>query len=207
MKTRYEVEELVGRGESETVEFKRSTGELREALQTVCAFLNHLGGVVVIGVTGDGSVAGQDVTDKTLREIGDGITHLDPSPKVDITTVPVSATKSVVLLTVEPGDAMPYTYDGGPYVRLASTTRRMRREDYERKLLRRLHARYRWETLPALGWKVEDLDADEIRLAVSDAVAAPRLAPVPTEDVNVILERLGLLTDGQLTQAAVLRGD
>ena len=35
---------LVAKGEGPTLEPKRSTGELREGLQTVCAFLNGNGG-------------------------------------------------------------------------------------------------------------------------------------------------------------------
>ena len=42
------IEKLVAKGESKMIEFKRSTGELREALQTLCAFANGSGGKVVI---------------------------------------------------------------------------------------------------------------------------------------------------------------
>ena len=40
---------LIAKGESATLELKRSTGELREALQTLCAFANGKGGRVIIG--------------------------------------------------------------------------------------------------------------------------------------------------------------
>jgi len=36
--------ELVKRGESEEVEFKKSTAQLERALKSVCSFLNHKGG-------------------------------------------------------------------------------------------------------------------------------------------------------------------
>ncbi len=41
MMTHDQITELVAAGESETLEFKRTTGELRQAIQTVCAMLNH----------------------------------------------------------------------------------------------------------------------------------------------------------------------
>ena len=50
---------LVTRGEGQKLEFKRSTGELREALHTVCAFLNADGGKVLFGVRPDGTLMGQ----------------------------------------------------------------------------------------------------------------------------------------------------
>jgi ATP-dependent DNA helicase RecG len=80
----------------------------------------------------------------------------------------------------------------------------MKREEYERLLLGRLHAQHRWETLPASGWTVADLDADEIRQTVVEAVAAKRLAAVPTEKPQAILRRLNLLAAGTPTQAAVV---
>lgn len=41
---------LVAAGESETLEFKKSTGSRGPATKTVCAFLNHRGGHVLFGV-------------------------------------------------------------------------------------------------------------------------------------------------------------
>lgn len=46
-----DIERLVAGGESETVEFKQSTGQLARAAETLCAFLNASGGKVVLGVT------------------------------------------------------------------------------------------------------------------------------------------------------------
>ena len=45
-------------GESEMQEFKLTTGERREAAQTVCAMLNNRGGRVLFGVTPGGRVTG-----------------------------------------------------------------------------------------------------------------------------------------------------
>ena len=46
-------------GESATLEFKRSTAELRRAGETLCGFLNGDGGRVLIGVAPDGKPVGQ----------------------------------------------------------------------------------------------------------------------------------------------------
>lgn len=56
-------------GESETLEFKRTTGQRREAVRTLCAMLNHRGGRVLFGVEPDGRVAGQQVGEHTLEEV------------------------------------------------------------------------------------------------------------------------------------------
>ena len=45
-----DLSELVKKGESEEVEFKKSTAQLDRALKSVCGFLNHKGGKVYFGI-------------------------------------------------------------------------------------------------------------------------------------------------------------
>ena len=60
---------LVKEGEGLALEFKRSTGELKEGMQTLCAFLNGSGGMVLFGVRPEGTTEGQGVSDQTLRDV------------------------------------------------------------------------------------------------------------------------------------------
>ncbi len=72
------LEQMIRDGESETVEFKKSTAQLRRAMETLCSMLNGNGGRVLVGVTPEGRVVGQMVSDKTLREIADALRHFEP---------------------------------------------------------------------------------------------------------------------------------
>ena len=54
--------------ESETLEFKKSTSELKEAVISIVAMLNKHGqGEVIFGVDDNGDVAGQDIGKKIGR--------------------------------------------------------------------------------------------------------------------------------------------
>jgi predicted HTH transcriptional regulator len=89
---RWEIKEfdrLLKRGEGATLEFKRSTGELREGLQTVCAFLNGSGGIVLFGVRPDGRPEGQQVSDQTLRDIAQALDRFEPPVNLPIERLPV----------------------------------------------------------------------------------------------------------------------
>ena len=56
--------------ESETVEFKISTGEKKEAMEAVGAILNkHCRGTVYFGVDDSGFVKGQQISDSTKKDI------------------------------------------------------------------------------------------------------------------------------------------
>jgi len=68
MTTLEELQLLIAQGDAETLEFKRSTAELRRAGETLCGFLNTDGGQVLIGVAPNGCVVSQQVADITLRE-------------------------------------------------------------------------------------------------------------------------------------------
>ena len=155
--------DLVKKGESQTLEFKRSTGEIREGMQTLCAFLNGSGGMVLFGVQSDGQAKGQEVTDQTLRDIAQATDRFEPPAHVSIQHFKVEAGRDVVAVAVEAGlDVRPYSYEGRAYERVGSTTRRMPQVRYERLLVERGHAKRRWENLPVEGLTLKDLDRKEI---------------------------------------------
>jgi ATP-dependent DNA helicase RecG len=62
-------------GESDTVEFKKTTASLREGIETVCGFANHRGGYILFGVDDNGKVIGGQVTDDTLKNIANEIKY------------------------------------------------------------------------------------------------------------------------------------
>ena len=196
--------EAIAGGESETLELKRSTGQLNAAGKTLCAFLNAEGGKVVFGVTDDGTVGGQAVSDKTRREIAAMLDRFEPPAAIDVEYVdlPDDAKKVIVLAAQPPGEGRPYTYDGRPYRRVETTTSVMPQERYEALLLDRAHARRRWENQPAVDVTLDDLDHEEILRTREAAIQQRRISAGTSTDVGDILDRLGLRRGGVITQAA-----
>ncbi len=84
-----EIATLAASGESETLEFKTTTGTRREAAITVCAFLNQRGGQVLFGVTVAGVVAGQQVSERTIEELSAQLRQIDPPAFPTVERVPV----------------------------------------------------------------------------------------------------------------------
>lgn len=201
--TRADIERKISGGESATLELKKSTGQINRAGETLCAFLNGDGGTVIVGVTPEGKIVGQEVTDKTRREIAAMLDRFEPPPLVEVGYVdlPGSERKLIVLEARLQGEARPFTFDGRPYQRVETTTSRMPQERYESLLLDRMHARRRWENQPAVGVRVDDLDAEEILRTREDAVRHRRISAATSTDLGDILDRLGLRIDGVLTQA------
>ena len=79
-----ELKQLVKQGESDRLEFKKTTGQRTAAAKTVCAMLNSMGGFVIFGVTDKGEIAGQQVSAKTLEDISNEIRNIEPPAFPDI---------------------------------------------------------------------------------------------------------------------------
>lgn len=198
-----DLEQLIAGGESETLELKRSTAELRRAGETLCAFLNGEGGQVLIGVAPDGKVKGQQVTDSTLRDVTTMLGRFEPAARVEMDRVDVGVGRTVIVLDAPSArEHAPFIFDGKPYRRVGSTTTAMGQDEYGRLLLDRNHSRHRWENQPAVRVGLDDLDHEEIRRTRQTAIEQRRLSAGTSMDVGDILGRLGLRIEGEITQAA-----
>ena len=139
-------------GESEVLEFKRTTNERREAARSLCAMLNHRGGRVLFGVEADGRGIGQQVSDRTIEEVAQEIRRIDPPVFPTIDRVSLGNGKEVLVVGTATGQNRPYSYHGQAYRRVGNTSQGMSRDEYNRMLLERLHGEHRWENEPAAGW-------------------------------------------------------
>jgi ATP-dependent DNA helicase RecG len=198
-----ELTELVRIGESERLEWKRTTGQRVDAMRTVCALLNGLGGFVLFGVTDRGQIIGQQVSTHTLEEIANELRRIEPPAFPDVETVALANGHTVIVLRV-PGGGGPYTYDGRPYLRNGPTTISMPRQRYARLLLERWHAAHRWENQPAEGLTSADLDSAEILRTIDEAIRRQRMDDPGTRDLNQLLLGLNLIHEGRLLNAAIV---
>ena len=202
--TKNDLAALAASGESETLEFKETTGTRREAAMTVCAFLNQGGGQVLFGVTEAGVVVGQQVSERTIEELSAELRQVDPPAFPTVERIPVDGGREVIVVSTGQGASRPYSYRGSAYRRVGNTTLPMSADEYNRMLFERMHSEQRWENQPAAGWSVDDLDEAEIRRTVAEAVRRGRLEePVGGEPTD-LLRGLGLLRDGVLLRAAAV---
>ena len=139
-----ELRALAKKGESDRLEFKKTTGQRTQAMKTICSMLNGLGGIVLFGVTDRGEIIGQTVSAGTIEDISRELSRIDPPAFPDVETIPLRNDKAVVVLRV-PGGGGLYTYDGRPYMRNGPTTVIMPKGEYESRLIERLHSTRRWE--------------------------------------------------------------
>lgn len=195
---------IVKAGESEILEFKRSTGAKREAIHTLCAMLNTRGGRVIFGVEADKSIVGQQVGAKTIEDVSREIREIEPPVFPSIDRVTVSGERDVLVVSVLQGSTRPYTVRGKAYFRVGNTTVEMSRDEHNRMLFERMHSEQRWENQVAHGWLVSDLDVGEVTRTLEEAIRRGRQGDPGTRDPMAVLRGLGLMRDGDMLRAAAV---
>jgi ATP-dependent DNA helicase RecG len=199
------IPQLIAKGESTTLELKRSTGELREAMQTLCAFANGKGGRVILGVKPSGELVGQQVREQTFYDIAAQRERFEAPIEFEVESVEVAPGRSALVLTVAGArDSVPFTFDGRAFERVGNTTRKMAQERYETLLLERGHSRRRWENQEADELTLKDIDRDEVFRLVGIIRSMGRLSGPVGKSLPDVLDRLGLRKGGKLLRAAVV---
>lgn len=200
-----ELTELVKNGESQILEFKKSTSNLKAAFQTICGFLNNSGGTVLIGVNDTGKIIGQNITDATKLEIAEEIKKIEPHTEIAVRYIEVSEGKYVISIPVNASLHAPHTYDCRAFQRTESQTSKMKQNYYEQMLKKRDYLNYSWEQQINDKYTISELDEDEIIGTIQDAVNNNRLpARAIRDDTLTILKNLELVENGSIKNAAVV---
>ena len=199
--------------EDEITEFKKTTGELNEGMVSISSILNkHRKGTLYFGVKNDGTPHKFTITDSTLRDVSRKIFEaIKPQifPTVFVETI--SGTE-VIRVDFE-GNDIPYSAFGKYYIRTADEDRELNPSEL-RKLMIGKEYEENWES-KLTDETVSDVDEIVLGKFYDQAVSCNRLPEMPfdtfvldkslldenTPDAQILLEKLGLLRLGKLTNA------
>ena len=112
--------------ETELVEHKASTSELKEGVASIASILNKHGhGTLYFGVKNNGNVTGQQVADSTLREISQAIAHsIEPAVYPTVERLEADDGRTYVRVSFEGHDA-PYACKNAYRIRVSDEDRPM----------------------------------------------------------------------------------
>jgi len=143
-------------GESETLEFKKTTGQQTASARAVCAMLNHRSGRVVFGVTPKGELKGQDVGDGTVERLVAEYGQISPPAAPTIDVIALDDGKNAIVVQAEPGPRRPYMFHGKTYKRWGNTNKELDASEHNDMLLEQLHSTKRWENEEASDWSLAE---------------------------------------------------
>ncbi len=185
--------------ETETLEFKKSTGELKEAMHSICAILNkHQHGELYFGVRPDGTPIGQVVTEESLREVSQKIKNfIEPKIYPEINKVVLDGRDCIHIKFS--GDQIPYFSYGIAKIRVADEDLTMSPEEITQLILRNGREGNRWENLIS-NKSMNDVDEELLKTYISRAHEVGRIA-IEYTDKKTVLNQLELSEGDQLTNA------
>lgn len=185
--------------ETETLEFKKSTGELKEAMYSICAILNkHQHGEIYFGVKPDGTPIGQVVTEESLREVSQKIKNfIEPKRYPEINKVVIDGRDCIHVKFA--GNQVPYFANGIAKIRVADEDLTMSPEEITQLILKSGREGNRWENLIS-NKSINDVDEELLKKYVSRAHEVGRIA-IEYTDKKTVLNQLELSEGDMLTNA------
>ena len=197
-----ELIKLIREGESEKVEFKESLSDWKEIIKTISAFSNTKGGAVLIGVTDKERIKGLQIGGKTMEDLANKIKeNTDPKnyPKIRIEEI---NKKKIIVIEIEESKSKPVFAFDGVYKRVGKTNQRISSEEI-RKLAKESGNIY-WDGQICGEATFEDLDEERVEKFLRKAKYERNFNIDPETPIKEALERLELIKNGKLTNAAVL---
>lgn len=183
--------------ESETLELKKTTSELKEAIISIAAILNkHQKGEVYFGIRDNGEIIGQDISNKTLRDVSKAISeHIEPKIFPHITIKKLSG-KSCIYVKFT-GSEIPYFAYGRAYIRVGPADRQLSAKELEKMILKR--HKFLWEDEKS-DKSIRDVNISVLKEFIGKANKARRINFKYTNAKNT-LNKLNLIKGNKLLKA------
>ena len=184
--------------EDELQEFKKTTGELNDAMISVSAILNkHKHGTLYFGLKNDRTPFPFTITDSTLRDVSRKIFEAI-KPQI-IPTISTRIENGTEIIVVEfSGEDVPYSAFGKYYIRTADEDREMSPSELRKMMISREYTE-NWENRSSKS-TVADVDDKTLMRFFDSAVKCGRLPDISYDKVE-LLQKLGVLNDNVLTNA------
>ena len=192
------IQRLIAKGESDVLEFKASFG--KDVIETVCAFANHKGGTVLVGVAEGGKVVGVMCGVESIQNwVNEVKQNTMPSIIPDIATASVKG-KVVVIIRVDEFPVKPVACRDRYFKRVANSNHRLTLTEIANIHMQSLQLS--WDAYPENQATAKDLSPRKMKSFLKRVKEGGRFKG--EGDWQVILEKLGYLKDGVPTHAAMI---
>ena len=185
--------------ESETLEFKKTTGEVDKAMDNIASMLNKHGhGTLYFGVSPNGEVTGQQISASSLDDVAKKVkAAIKPMIYPEIKQEVLDG-KTVIRVDFS-GKEKPYSSFGRYFKRVFDRTEEMTPDELKRMMADTDRSSYWENNLTEYG--LESLDAAALEEFYKRAVSCGRLEEMAKYDAEELLTGLGLFEQGKFTNA------
>ena len=155
------LKKMILRGESDTLEFKESTGEWKEIIKTISAFANTKGGVIIAGINDEGKVTGVQIGKRTIENLAIKIKeNTDPKIFPGISVENINR-KDVILIKIKESKSKPMFAFDRVYRRVGKSTARVTSEEIRKMALE--GKKTYWDELVCEEASLKDIDSGKVK--------------------------------------------
>ena len=184
--------------ETETIEFKKTTGELKEAMVSIASILNKHGvGSLYFGVKPNGDVVGQVVSESSLRDVSRWVYETIKPQIYPVIREEVLDGKNVIKVEFS-GEDKPYSVSGRYYLRTADEDREVSPAELKQFFIVNEY-KEKWEKTRT-NISSKKIDKKAVNEFCAKAISAGRMAD-GKYGPSTILKRFGLIDGEYLTNA------
>ena len=199
--TETDLQYLLARGEDSRHQFKRDETNVDSIAAELAAFANSGGGLLLLGVNDDGSVAGLDVASvRRLNQLISNAASQNVRPPIYPATENIQTAQGLVIaVTVPDGLSKPYLDGQGRiWVKAGADKRRVTAREEIQRLAQRGSLLYA-DVLPVEKTSVADIDEKAFNTYFTRRYGQPSEQPLPQ-----VLQNIGLADGAELNLAGLL---
>jgi ATP-dependent DNA helicase RecG len=193
-----EIKELINKGESHHLEFKREDENNRDFAKTIIAFANTDGGKILIGVNDDGNICGVSNSDMVMRRIDDIVYQRCNPPITVLQEVCRIDNKEIIIVSIPKGTQRPYMTDGRFYIRASNRIREATREEILRIFQKNESIFY--DELPVAKSSLDDMEYKDIYNFFNNYINIR----VNENDINYFLKNFNIINQENIPTIAGL---
>lgn len=184
--------------ETETLEFKKTTGEIKEGMVSISSILNkHKVGTLYFGVKPNGDATGQEVSESSLRDVSRAVYESIRPQIYPVITEEIYDDRHVIKVEFE-GNEVPYSAGGRYYLRTADEDREVSPAELKRFFIANEY-KEKWEKTESEALKT-DVDKSAVKKFCEKAIAAGRLVE-GKYNASTILNKFDLVSGTHLNNA------
>ena len=190
-----QLRELIEQGESQYLDFKKTPANIGK---DICGFANTNDGIILVGVADNGKPIG--VSNKDEEQVANSAYSLDKPVYPEIIKIN-SDGKTVLMVKVKKSSEL-HTYKGYGYKRVGSTDKPMSIEELVKKAQELGIVKF--DSGVCKNAALTDIDEEKVKWFLRKAKYERNFDVNPDTPVGEALERLDLIKNRQLTNAAIL---
>jgi ATP-dependent DNA helicase RecG len=198
------LKKLISQEESEKLEFKKSVADWKAITKTATAFSNTTGGKIIIGISNSGKLFGVKIGKGTIENITNQISqNTDPKIHPHISVEKINKKNVIIIEVKESTDHLTLAF-GRPFKRVGKSTIKMSKDEYENLILEKHKEKLYFDSQICKRAKLKDINKESVRWFIQEAKRKRGLDIDENLSTEEILEKLNLIKDKKITNAAIL---